>query len=85
MILAMRHGSVVGFGENPEHLDRRVFIGPGPAMSFLRKLADVDNASQIEFKKTHPEWNPQTHAMIEEVDAEPRIVNPDRIVKRRPS
>jgi len=80
MLIGVRKGNTVAWGEDPSCPQQRVFLGPGPAQSFLRKIADADQ----EESEKHPErWNPSSRAQLQEEDAEPRVISPGSLTGRR--
>ena len=67
MILAVRDGLRVAWGEDPRQQSQRLFVDSIHAQKFLRKLADVDQKAQVEME--------YAVATIVETEGDSRIVS----------
>lgn len=68
MVIAIRAGQTVAWGEDPRQQQQRIFTDPKFAQTCLRKIADADQCVAVE--------QPDAKATIEEVEGESRLVSP---------
>ncbi len=73
MVIGVRQGNIVGWGEDPRNQDQRVFTDTTYALSFLKRIADADVATLTTGKSQV--------ATIEEVEGDSRILVPLAVQK----
>ncbi len=82
MLVGVRGGNKVIYGENPCQTEERMFLDESFAIAFLRKIADVDcsardNGFNLTQNLIYTEQNGNSHAAsIDERFGESRIITP---------